>query len=380
MQITIFSVWMTVLWSSILIIIFYLLRKKSILLDVCSVSGVLILYLFCMIRLMIPIELPWTKEVSGGELYNKIYDMIRYEMPVGLGIHIYQVLLSIWIIGAVILLTRYFLQYFKLMRILEKLPVVESGKTVEILENIVKGNGKKPVIIKTSVLNIPCCIGVFHKKIILPDKQFTDEEMYYILLHEYTHLKNNDVLTKMLINIICALYWWNPIVYLLRKDINQSIEIRCDGIVVGGENNISRSSYLAVMLAEFKDNWKTGELTKYSKTIIPLYEEHSEKLIERFQLVADGKNVSFSRGKVVAWLLAVCLLMLSYSFIIQSKYEVPIDEIEIESEDYRVDSNNSYIIIREGNYILHSSGGDIVLDEEVALTMIEEGFSVKEEE
>lgn len=380
MQITIFSVWMTVLWSSILIIIFYLLRKKSILLDVCSVSGVLILYLFCMIRLMIPIELPWTKEVSGGELYNKIYDMIRYEMPVGLGIHIYQVLLSIWIIGAVILLTRYFLQYFKLMRILEKLPVVENGKTVEILENFVKSNGKKPVIIKTSVLNIPCCIGVFHKKIILPDKQFTDEEMYYILLHEYTHLKNNDVLTKMLINIICALYWWNPIVYLLRKDINQSIEIRCDGIVVAGENKISRSNYLAVMLSEYKDNCSTGEFGKYKKAIIPLYEEHSEKLIERFQLVADGKNGSFVRGKFFALILAICLLTASYSFIIQSKYEVPMDEIEIEDKAYEVNSENAYITIRNGEYILHSEEGDVVIEKEMADMMIEAGFYVEEEE
>lgn len=87
-------------------------REISILLDVRSVSGVLVLYLFCAIRLMIPIELPWTKEVSGGELYNKVYDMIRYKIPVGIGIHIYQVLLFIWIIGAVILLTRFFLQYF----------------------------------------------------------------------------------------------------------------------------------------------------------------------------------------------------------------------------------------------------------------------------
>lgn len=380
MQITIFSVWMTVLCSSILIIIFYFLRKKSILLDVCSVSGVLILYLFCMIRLMIPIELPWTKEVSGGELYNKMYDVISYEIPVGIGIHIYQVLLFIWIIGAVILLTRYFLQYFKLMRSLEKLPVVQKGKTVEILESLVNGNGKKPDIIKTSVLNIPCCIGVFHKKIILPDKQFTDEEMYYILLHEYTHLKNNDVLTKMLINIICALYWWNPIVYLLRKDINQSIEIRCDGIVVAGENKISRSNYLAVMLSEFKDNCSTSEFVKYKKAIIPLYEEHSEKLIERFQLVADGKNDSFVRGEFFALILAICLLTVSYSFIIQSKYDAPIDEIEVDSIDHYVDTNNSYIIIRDGNYIFYSEGRECVIDEETAHTMIEEGFDVKEEE
>lgn len=98
MQITIFSVWMTILWSSILILIFYVLRKKLVLLDVCSVSGVLILYIFCIIRLMIPIELPWTKELWGGEIYNRVYDVVRYEVVSG--INIYQMFGMIWMAGA----------------------------------------------------------------------------------------------------------------------------------------------------------------------------------------------------------------------------------------------------------------------------------------
>lgn len=133
-------------------------------------------------------------------------------------------------------------------------------------------------------------------------------------------------MTKILINIICAIYWWNPVVYLLRKDINQSIEIRCDGVVVGGKNKISRSNYLAVMLEEFKDNSNTGE------------------------------------------------------FVIQTKYEVPINEIEMDDKAYEVDSSNSYIIIHDGEYILHSVKGDVLIDKEVAETMIKEGFHVREEE
>ena len=63
MDITFFSVWMTVLWSSILILIFYVLRTKYQLIDIYSVSGVIVLYLFCMIRMVIPVEFSWTKGV-----------------------------------------------------------------------------------------------------------------------------------------------------------------------------------------------------------------------------------------------------------------------------------------------------------------------------
>ena len=123
---------------------------------------------------------------------------------------------------------------------------------------------------------------MFHKRILIPAKEYSDDELHYIILHEYTHLKNNDVLTKLLINSICAVYWWNPLVYLLRKDMQQSLEIRCDGLVSKKMDSISRSNYLAVMLTEFKDNCHADEFKKYHSSVMPLFEEHSEKLIERF--------------------------------------------------------------------------------------------------
>lgn len=54
MQITIFSVWMTFVWCSIFIVLCYILRKRSVLLNLSSMTGIIILYLFCLIRLAVP--------------------------------------------------------------------------------------------------------------------------------------------------------------------------------------------------------------------------------------------------------------------------------------------------------------------------------------
>ena len=43
----IFSILMTILWSSVLIAIFSLLRTRTGLLHICSISTVILLYLFC---------------------------------------------------------------------------------------------------------------------------------------------------------------------------------------------------------------------------------------------------------------------------------------------------------------------------------------------
>ncbi|MBQ8280218.1 MAG: M56 family metallopeptidase [Roseburia sp.] len=372
MQITIFSVWMTILWSSILILIFYVLRKKLVLLDICSVSGVLILYIFCIIRLMIPIELPWTKELWGGEIYNRVYDVVRYEVVSG--INIYQMFGLIWMAGAFFFFIKLTIRYIKLKKMLDRIPVKKDERAESVLTTVLKDKEKRPEIVNTSAVQIPCCIGVVNKRILLPAKEYSEQELYYIILHEYMHLKNNDVLAKLLINIICALYWWNPLVYLLRKDMQQSLEIRCDGQVSKRLDSISKSNYLAVMLEEFKDNCSTDERKRYYNSVMPLFEEHSEKLIERFQLVSDRKNGTSIKGNVVAMVIAVCLLLVSYSFILQSKYECPIEEIETSENSFSVNNDDSYIVFRNGEYILHSGQKTQIVSEEVARMMIEEGF------
>jgi len=376
MRITIFSVWMTVLWSSILILIFYVLRKKMVLLDVCSVSGVLILYIFCIIRLLIPIELPWTKELWGGELYNWVYDVVRYEVVSG--INIYQLFYLIWMAGAFFFLIKLTIRYIKLKKVLDRIPVKRDKRAESILTTFLKDKEKRPEIMITSAIQIPCCVGVFYKRILLPEKEYSDEELHYIILHEYTHLKNNDVRTKLLINSICAVYWWNLFVYLLRKDMQQSLEIRCDGQVSKKMDSISRSNYLAVMLAEFKDTCHADEFKKYHSSIMPLFEEHSEKLIERFQLVSDRKNGTSIKGNLVATAITICLLMASYSFVLQSQYACPIEEIETDDISYSVDSDNSYITFQNGEYILHTGQKEVVIVGEMAEMMIEEGFLVIE--
>lgn len=89
MQITIFSVWMTFVWCSIFIVLCYILRKRSVLLNLSSMTGIIILYLFCLIRLAVPVELPWTKVVSGGSLYNFLYQIFGCEITCVAGHEIY---------------------------------------------------------------------------------------------------------------------------------------------------------------------------------------------------------------------------------------------------------------------------------------------------
>lgn len=325
MQITIFSVWMTFVWCSIFIVLCYILRKRSVLLNLSSMTGIIILYLFCLIRLVVPVELPWTKVVSGGSLYNFLYQIFGCEITCVAGheIYVYHIFVVAWGVVMAVLLTRYLIQYHRVVSYFSEMEKTEDTELNNILDEICTDKEKRNIkIVQTAAVEVPCCIGIFEKRILIPDKKYSREELHYIILHEYTHLDNKDILTIQLINILCIVFWWNPFVYILKGDMYQSIEIRCDQTVTKKLKSAERGNYLTVILKEYKASVQGKEFRKPAGAM-PLFEDHSDHLIERFRLVAEGQQSSSRIGRILVPVIAVALLVLSYSFILQPRYETP---------------------------------------------------------
>ena len=127
MKINFFSVMMSILWGSVLILLFSLLRKKKSLAEVCSMTGVVILYVFCAVRMLIPVELPWVMIIPNETIYNPIFDAVRYRI---LGISIGEMMVTAWFLGTVIQTIRLIVRY---RRFWGKISVIkERGKTVFI--------------------------------------------------------------------------------------------------------------------------------------------------------------------------------------------------------------------------------------------------------
>ena len=115
MQITLFSFISALLWSSLLIIVIYLVRHTRFR-PHFGVLTMVLLYLFCAARLLLPLEFPYTVIVSDSVVYPRIYSFLTRKpepvthLPVGL------LLCAIWLFGTVFLLIHYALQYRKAIR------------------------------------------------------------------------------------------------------------------------------------------------------------------------------------------------------------------------------------------------------------------------
>lgn len=379
MQITIFTIGMTVLWSSVLIVLFYFLRKRSVLLEVCSVSGVILLYLFCLVRLAVPVEFPWSRMIYGGAWYNR-YNEFMYMSLFGSGFCVWQLLLIVWGGGTVVFLLRFCGKYRSLLQSYDRLIKEKDEEVTQILAEIVREGKRMPEVVRAEAVRVPCCFGVLKQRILLPKKNYTGEELYYILLHEYSHLKHNDTLIKVLTNILCALYWWNPLVYLLQRDLDQSIEIRCDRMVVHGMEKEARMAYLQILLAEYKEYFEEKGSDKESHILSPLFEAHTNPMIERFMQLKGKSRGSELRGQLVAFGITLALLTLSYSFVFQSRYECPLEEIETGEQIHQLETDQMIILhCKDGSYLIRTEYGDIPATAEEIRVFIDEGVLIIEE-
>jgi len=105
----------------------------------------------------------------------------------------------------------------------------------------------------------PLTFGVLRPKIILQDHILDDEKLLdHVLIHELIHIKKFHILLNHLVNIVACLYWYNPILWLSLKYIDQDIEINCDKLVVQqlGYTIKNRKEYCMSMLKllEIKSN------------------------------------------------------------------------------------------------------------------------------
>lgn len=62
--------------------------------------------------------------------------------------------------------------------------------------------------------------------------RLTADEQTTLLLHELVHLKRRDHWVRRLELLVLGLYWWNPIAWWARREIQQAEEMCCDSWVV----------------------------------------------------------------------------------------------------------------------------------------------------
>lgn len=113
-------------------------------------------------------------------------------------------------------------------------------------------------------------------------------------------------------------------------------------------------------------------------------DDNIHELKERFKLVSRvHKNKTKPYGKWAVTGIMMYLIVLSYSFVLQTYFQTTEDQIETYNSDYELTAFNGYIVkYADGTYVLKSERGDTtVIDKEIADKLVyESGLKIIEEE
>lgn len=393
MRVTIFSFFMAIIWSSIIIIIQYIFVKKRSFVKTFGIYSILFLYMFSALRILLPVELPFTKAFDNAFVWNQIYEFLCLEQVSIAGRTFVRVhlLLMLWLSGTIFLSIWYFIRYIRAVRNINKLNATHYIQAESVLLEVMDRVGKQ---MKVEVLYIPLVaspvgIGVFNKKVLLPLRDCSEDELYYILMHEVTHFLNKDISVKILIQIFCCIFWWNPVVYLLRKDLEQLLEIKCDLTIIRDMDKDTKINYLSTIVRVVKE--RTGEHQEKQmvgrieglEMVSVIGHPLESNLIERFRIVADAKPGKNRWWINIAWYVGSFFVVLgSYMFVVQPYFDTPIEEIETEESAYAVTTDNAFVIQKEdGTYVFVCDNGvEQTISKKGAQKLEADGFEIISED
>ena len=134
MQVTIFSFLSALLWSSLLIVAIYLLRHTRFK-QHFGVLSMVLLYLFCAVRLFLPLEFPHTLIAAVGVIYPHIYNLLTRERDMLANKPLVLILCAAWLLGFCELLFRYIRQYRKAIYSVEHYAEPWDERTNALLED-----------------------------------------------------------------------------------------------------------------------------------------------------------------------------------------------------------------------------------------------------
>jgi len=97
----------------------------------------------------------------------------------------------------------------------------------------------------------PMTCGALHPVVIFPANagSWSHQELRRALVHEREHLRRGDWLTLCLTRVVCAVYWFNPLVWKAWSRLRLEAERTCDDAVLRGDEPVGYADQL-VALAE----------------------------------------------------------------------------------------------------------------------------------
>ncbi|MHC5249157.1 M56 family metallopeptidase [Enterococcus sp. LJL90] len=342
----------------VLMLQFILWKKKSI--RVIRSDFIFGLFLIIFLRLILPIELPTTITLKSEHVMPAIFTFFQTEFSIaGQSFSVLTLTLVLWGIGTAVGLLKMYRSHRQLRRTVgrfkQTLPLEElfflDAQDFQFLKK------KQIPLIQSEVIFSAMAVGIFKPKIILSKKVPLDSpELKYILKHEIQHLRNHDILFKYLLDVLTAIYWWFPFIYLLRRQLNLIIELRVDNQVTKALPQTEYFAYVESLVAVVKTLAPATDKKAADKAVY-FFQGSRNVLYKRVTFLLEGYEIKRTNYALLAILGVIILATTSIIFEPYSDDSAALDGTL--SLDDLSDLDAYLLHTKDGKYYLFYNGENL---------------------
>ena len=164
------------------------------------------------------------------------------------------VLLAIWAVGAVgVMVWKIGAHLVFRRRILKNAAPVTDRQTLHVWEIELERawiRKCKWKLVRSDAVTTPLSIGLYNRttRIVLPMREYTQEELSLILRHEIIHISRGDPEAKLFLTFCTAMCWFNPLMWAAMRKSADDFELSCDESVLLDEPQPVRRQYAELLL------------------------------------------------------------------------------------------------------------------------------------
>jgi GWxTD domain-containing protein len=222
------------------------------------------------------------------------------------------ILLMLHFSGALLILGLTAVQKIRLRKLALRSAPVQDPVLVEAYDELIRSIKlwRRPELLISKDNNEPIAFGVWSPVIVLPQSLVTTlplSGIRVVLGHELAHHRRRDPWVVWLQAIISAIWWFNPIYWLLSRSLRSAREDCCDDMALAS-GFASREAYCRTLLQSARAAFENNAMTRAAFA----YLGKSQPLRRRFKRIMGAKRIRAPKlamtGMLAVFALALVLL------------------------------------------------------------------------
>jgi len=226
----------------------------------------------------------------------------------------YSIVFVVWLLGAIGFLGWLIFVKLRYYESLQHLMAGGSREVYELYDRCCKELGVKPLPLWIVNKSMSPGIAFFGEPVLLVPISLCGDEsrLRFALLHELTHKKRGDHYMTLLLNILRAVYWFDPVVHFAFSELRADMESACDSDVLAYIGHEKKRGYLTVILDMFSYD---------TEPILGMSQIRSRRMAKRRMKGAFMKNRTSPAFRAITLCIALIMSLCCFTTACQSAPE-----------------------------------------------------------